>query len=57
VLLSLNLVLEQEQCDIPEDELDQCHLHTYDTPVKKIRLGCECVLVVWSTIYLLIAIR
>ena len=27
----------QEQCDIPEDELDMCHLHTYDTPVTQIR--------------------
>merc|ERR1719264_829139 len=48
---------EAEQCDIPEDELDMCHLHTYDTLVTQIRLFCECILVVWSTIYLGIAIR
>ena len=34
MLLQINI---QEQCDIPEDELDMCHLHTYDTPVTQIR--------------------
>ena len=47
----------QEQCEIPEEELDSCHLHVYDTLVKQVRGGCEAVLVVWSTIYLAIAIR
>ena len=48
---------EVEMCKIPEDELDMCHLHVYDTLTKQIRLGCELVLVVWSLIYLAIAVR
>ena len=36
---------------------DQCYLHTYDTLEKQIRGLLEVVLVVWSVIYLLIAIR
>ena len=46
---------EEEMCDIPEEELDMCHLQAYDTIEKQIRLGCEFVIVIWSFIYLVIA--
>ena len=48
---------EEEMCDIPEEELDMCHLQAYDTPVKQVRLGCELVILVWSLVYLAIAVR
>ena len=48
---------EEEMCDIPEAELDMCHLQAYDTPVKQVRLGCELVILVWSLVYLAIAVR
>ena len=48
---------EEEMCDIPEEELDMCHLQAFDTIEKQIRLGCEIIIVVWSLIYLVIAGR
>ena len=48
---------EEEMCDIPEEELDMCHLQAFDTIEKQIRLGCEIIIVVWSLIYLVIAVR
>ena len=48
---------EEEMCDIPEEELDMCHLQVFDTIEKQIRMGCELVIVVWSLIYLIIAGR
>ena len=48
---------EEEECEIPEDELDMCHLQALDTTVKKIRMVCELAILIWSIIYLAIAIR
>ena len=36
---------------------DMCFLHTYDTPLKKIRGITEVIIVIWSFIYLAIAVR
>lgn len=45
----------------PEGQEDisarKCYLHTYDTPVKQVRGVLEVVLVIWSIIYILIAVR
>ena len=37
---------EGEMCDIPEEELDMCHLQVFDTIEKQIRLGCEIIIVI-----------
>ena len=51
---------EDEESECPEEALaivDMCYLHTYDTPVKKARVLGEAILVVWSIVYLAIAVR
>ena len=48
---------EEEMCDIPEEELDLCHLQAFDTIEKQIRIVCEFIIVIWSFIYLIIAGR
>lgn len=46
-------------CDPGLTRVDEniCYLHTYDTLLKQVRGILECVLVVWSIIYLGIALR
>ena len=39
------------------DIRDTCYLLSFDTLFKKIRMVLEIVLVIWSIIYLLIAVR
>ena len=48
---------EEEQCDIPEEELDMCHLQNYDTIQARARIVCEIVTTIWSFFHLVIAIR
>ncbi|XP_023334395.1 transient receptor potential cation channel subfamily V member 6 [Eurytemora carolleeae] len=48
---------EGQLCKIPEDQLETCYLLKYETIQEQIRIGAEILLVVWSFIYLVIAIR
>ncbi len=40
-----------------EEVIDTCYLHTYDTPVKVVRLLGEITLAIWSIVYIAIAVR
>ena len=50
---------DEEGCEdgFEEVDIDSCKLHTYDDIYHKLRLGGEIILVLWSIVYLAIAVR
>ena len=50
---------DEEGCEdgFEEVDIDSCKLHTYDDIYHQLRVGGEIILVLWSIVYLAIAVR